>query len=70
MTPTKETPRHQGHQGERTSDTRNDTALSQELSHTVKPEVDLQSWAALGGTAKPYRTDRRQKRGWNRRASI
>lgn len=30
-----------------------------------KPDVDLQSWAAMGG--KPSR-DRRQKRGWKRGA--
>jgi hypothetical protein len=35
---------------------------------TQKPDVDLQSWAALGGNAKPSRTDRRQKRGWKRGA--
>ena len=27
----------------------------------IKPEVDLLSWAALGGNAKPSRTDRRAK---------
>jgi hypothetical protein len=64
----KETP-HQG-QGDKENnfDTGNDTALAQELSYTVKPEVDLQSWAALGGNAKPSRTDRRQKRSWRRAA--
>jgi hypothetical protein len=50
----KQTPRHQGHQGERTSDTR---------EHTGKPEIDLQSWVALGG--KPIR-DRRQKKARRR----
>lgn len=46
---------------------RNDTALSQELSHTVKPEVDLQSWAALGANVKTSRTGRRTKRNWGRK---
>ncbi len=32
-------------------------------NHTEKPEIDLQSWAALGG--KPSR-DRRQKKSWRR----
>ena len=32
----------------------------------IKPEIDLQSWAALGQSVKPSRTDRRQKRGWKR----
>ncbi len=50
----------------KTSDSRDDTELSQELSHTVKSEVDLQSWAALGGNVKPSRTDHRQKRAWKR----
>lgn len=67
MTPTKETP-YQGQGAKNTSDTRNDTALSQELSHTVKPEIDLQSWAALGQSVKPSRTDRKPKRTWKRRA--
>lgn len=33
-----------------------------------KPEIDLQSWASLGQSVKPSRTDRRQKRGWKRGA--
>ncbi len=36
------------------------------ITAPMKPEIDLASWAALGGTAKPSRTDRRQKRGWKR----
>jgi hypothetical protein len=64
----KETP-HQGQGAENTSDNRDDTALAQGLSYTVKPEVDLQSWAALGANVKPSRTDRRQKRGWKRGAA-
>jgi hypothetical protein len=32
----------------------------------VKPEIDLQSWAALGGNTKPSRTDRSQKRSGKR----
>jgi len=30
---------------------------------TTKPEVDLVSWAALGQSVKPSRSDRRRKRG-------
>jgi hypothetical protein len=37
-------------------------------SQDFKPEIDLQSWASLGGNAKPSRTDSRQKRGWKRGA--
>ena len=33
----------------------------------IKPEIDLQSWLALGAS-KPSRTDHRQKRGWKRGA--
>ena len=29
-----------------------------------KPDIDLASWAALGGGVKPSRTDRRAKRSW------
>jgi len=43
-----------------------DKAKQPSPSRPVKPEVDLQTWAALGGNAKPSRTDRRQKRGWKR----
>lgn len=38
-------------------------------SQDFKPEVDLQSWASLGGNVKPSRTDRKPKRGWKRRAA-
>jgi hypothetical protein len=38
-------------------------------SQEFKPEIDLQSWAALGGNTKPSRTDRQQKRTWKRRAA-
>lgn len=55
----KETPRHQGHQGERTSDTRDHT----DTASSSKPEIDLGSWLALG---KPSR-DRRQKKAWMRK---
>jgi len=34
----------------------------------IKPEVDLQSWAALGQSVKPSRTDRRTKASWKRGA--
>lgn len=37
-------------------------------SQEFKPEIDLQSWASLGGNVKPSRTDRKQKRTWKRRA--
>jgi len=47
---------------------RKDAALAHELSQSVKPEIDLQSWASLGGNVKPSRTDRKQKRTWKRRA--
>jgi hypothetical protein len=42
------------------------TSDSQDFTH--KPEIDLQSWASLGGNTKPSRTDRKQKRTWKRRA--
>ena len=29
-------------------------------SQDFKPEIDLQSWSALGGNTKPSRTDRKQ----------
>jgi len=45
---------------------RNDDALPKEPNYRSKPEIDLQSWIALGSNAKPSRTDRRQKRGWKR----
>jgi hypothetical protein len=35
---------------------------------TTKPEIDLASWAALGGNAKPSRSDRRPKGSWKRGA--
>lgn len=35
----------------------------------IKPAIDLLCWAALGGSTKPARTDRRQKRTWKRRAA-
>lgn len=41
------------------------TSDSQEF--TQKPDIDLQSWASLGGNAKPSRTDRKQKRSWKLR---
>lgn len=37
-------------------------------NQAVKPEVDLARWASLGGNIKPSRIDRKQKRGWKRRA--
>jgi hypothetical protein len=40
------------------------TSDSQES--TQKPEIDLQSWASLGGNTKPSRTDRKPKRTWQR----
>jgi hypothetical protein len=45
---------------------RKEVALSQELSYTVKPEIDLQTWSALGNAVKPSRADRRQKKSWMR----
>ncbi|MDP2433457.1 MAG: hypothetical protein Q8O33_15740 [Pseudomonadota bacterium] len=42
------------------------TSDSQEF--TQKPDIDLLSWAALGGDTKPSRIDRKQKRTWKRRA--
>lgn len=63
----KETP-HQGQGAKKTSDNRDDTAPAHDLSHTVKPDVDLLSWASLGGNVKPSRTDRKPKRTWKRRA--
>lgn len=32
----------------------------------IKPEIDLQSWAKLGGIGKPSRTERRAKSAWTR----
>jgi hypothetical protein len=63
----KETP-HQGQGAKKTSDSRDDTALAHELSYTVKPDVDLLSWASLGGNTKPSRTERKPKRTWRRAA--
>jgi hypothetical protein len=34
----------------------------------IKPEIDLASWAALGGSVKPSRSERKPKRTWKRRA--
>jgi hypothetical protein len=34
----------------------------------TKPDIDLQSWSALGSTVKPARVDRHQKRTWKRGA--
>ncbi len=34
----------------------------------IKPEVDLQSWAALGSAVKPSRTERRAKGSWKKGA--
>ncbi len=31
-----------------------------------KPDVDLKSWAALGGNVKPSRADRLPKKSWRR----
>lgn len=44
----------------------NYSAQSQDVSQSTKPDIDLQSWAELGG--KPSR-DRRQKKSWKRGAS-
>jgi hypothetical protein len=33
----------------------------------IKPEIDLASWAALGGIGKLSRTERKPKRAWKRR---
>jgi hypothetical protein len=34
----------------------------------IKPEIDLASWAALGGIGKPSRTERKAKKSWRRAA--
>jgi hypothetical protein len=62
----KKTP-HQGQGAKQTSE-RNDTALAHDLSHIVKPEIDLMSWASLGGNIKPSRACRKHKRTWRRDA--
>jgi hypothetical protein len=59
MTPEKEKPRHQGHQGERTSDTRDDT----DTASSRKPEIDLGSWLALGKQARTRRFKASHRRG-------
>jgi hypothetical protein len=64
----KEKPQHQGHQGEGTTDTLNDTSLDQDAIHNGKPELDLASWIALGRNAKPSRTYRQPKSTWKRGA--
>lgn len=40
---------------------------SQEFNQ--KPEIDLQSWASLGGNAKTSRAEPKEKRTWKRRAA-
>ncbi len=62
----KETP-YQGQGAKQTSE-RNDTALAHYLSHIVKPEIDVMSWASLGGNIKPSRACRKYKRTWRRDA--
>lgn len=45
-----------------------DHFLTHSTEPTTKPEIDLASWAALGGNAKPSRSDRRPKGSWKRGA--
>lgn len=52
---------------EKLADFAADCAVIVSDNQTIKPEIDLQSWLALGAS-KPSRTDRRQKRGWKRGA--
>ncbi len=45
----------------------NHAAIVSENQH-INPEIDLKSWALLGGMSKPSHTDRKQKPTWKRRA--
>ncbi len=43
-----------------------DSAVIVSEKQQNKPEIDLQSWAKLGGIGKPSRTERRAKSAWTR----
>jgi hypothetical protein len=58
---------HRGDGSGRMEKQSDDSALDHD--HTVKPEIDLQSWASLGGNIKPSRTECKQMRSWKRMAA-
>lgn len=57
-----------GREGKQLADNAADDAGIAAENQPKKPVIDLASWAALGGTTKPSRTERRQKRSWRRAA--